>query len=98
MIRRMPTHKEDALFLRQWKRLNPDQQRQFLAALVIFKQGLRDRRFAQSLRVKDYHSIEGAYEMTWASDGRAIFRYGDEIHPGEPHIIWLRIGTHDIFD
>lgn len=36
--------------------------------------------------------------MTWASDGRAIFHYGDEIHPGEPHIIWLRIGTHDIFD
>jgi hypothetical protein len=35
--------------------------------------------------------------MTWAADGRATFEYGQEIRPGEPHIIWRRIGTHDIF-
>lgn len=32
--------------------------------------------------------------MTWAADGRATFEYGQEIRPGEPHIIWRRIGTH----
>ena len=36
--------------------------------------------------------------MTWADDGRATFRYGDRIQPGETHIVRRRIGTHDIFD
>jgi hypothetical protein len=35
--------------------------------------------------------------MTWAADGRATFEYGQEVRPGEAHIIWRRIGTHDIF-
>jgi hypothetical protein len=30
-------------------------------------------------------------------DGRATFEYGDEIQPGEAHIIWRRIGTHSVF-
>jgi len=36
--------------------------------------------------------------MTWEyHDGRAIFRYGEEV-PGKagPHIIWERIGGHEI--
>ncbi len=36
--------------------------------------------------------------MTWAPDGRALFRYGDPVCEGEPHVVWLRIGTHDILD
>ncbi|MGA2319856.1 MAG: hypothetical protein ABSG95_03820 [Solirubrobacteraceae bacterium] len=36
--------------------------------------------------------------MTWAADGRATFRYGEEIVAGEPHIVWLRIGKHAILD
>ena len=36
--------------------------------------------------------------MTWAADGRATFRYGEPRRPGEPHVIWRRVGTHDIFD
>jgi len=38
--------------------------------------------------------------MTWSfagPDGRATFEYGDSILPDEPHIIWRRVGTHDIF-
>ena len=37
------------------------------------------------------------WEMTWAYDGRATFQYGNEVHAGQPHIIWRRIGTHSIF-
>jgi hypothetical protein len=33
-----------------------------------------------------------------APDGRATFQYGDEVQAGEPHIVWRRIGTHDVFD
>lgn len=45
-----------------------------------------------------YQGAEGVFELTWAPDGRALFRRGDPVRPGEPHIVWLRIGTHDILD
>ncbi|MDX6646123.1 MAG: hypothetical protein QOK40_1850 [Miltoncostaeaceae bacterium] len=35
-------------------------------------------------------------QMTWAPDGRAIFRYGSEVHPGVPHVVWVAIGGHEI--
>lgn len=35
--------------------------------------------------------------MTWAADGRATFEYGEPMLPGQPHIIWRRIGTHEVF-
>ncbi|WP_446040781.1 hypothetical protein [Streptomyces sp. SID1121] len=42
----------------------------------------------------------GIYELTWSMGtgpaGRATWQYGAEIHPGNPHVIWRRIGTHDI--
>ncbi|HEX3270763.1 MAG TPA: hypothetical protein VHR15_08940 [Ktedonobacterales bacterium] len=38
----------------------------------------------------------GVFEMTWADDGRATFSYGTSSVPGEPHIIWRRVGSHDI--
>jgi hypothetical protein len=31
-----------------------------------------------------------------APDGRATFSYGEEMRPGEPHVIWRRVGTHDV--
>jgi hypothetical protein len=33
-----------------------------------------------------------------ADDGRLTFQFGDEVIKGEPHVIWRRVGTHDIFD
>jgi hypothetical protein len=38
--------------------------------------------------------IGRGWEMTWAPDGRATLEYGTERRPGEPHVIWRRIGTH----
>lgn len=36
--------------------------------------------------------------MTWdMPNGRATFAYGDEQLRGESHIIWRRVGGHDIF-
>jgi hypothetical protein len=37
--------------------------------------------------------MPGCYEMTWAKDDRGIFAYGPEVRPGQPHVIWLAIGT-----
>jgi hypothetical protein len=45
--------------------------------------------------VDQMHLEEGEiWSLTWARDGRALFRFGREITPGEIHIIWEAIGTH----
>ena len=38
----------------------------------------------------------GETRRTWDSDGHATFSYGAERVPGQPHIIWRRIGTHGV--
>ena len=32
----------------------------------------------------------------YSGDGRATFRYGAEVKPGETHVEWLRVGGHEI--
>lgn len=59
------------------------------------KAGRRPRR---GLRVRGVAGYPGIFEITWAPDGRATFDYGEAVHPGERHVIWRRVGTHDIFD
>lgn len=93
----MPTHRELPRFLRDWRRLSADQRKAFLAALELFVAGLETGRIDPRLRVKRVQGRAGVWEITWAPDGRATFQYGDEIRPGDPHIIWRRIGTHAIF-
>ncbi len=61
-----------------------------------FVPDLRSGRWRSGLRVKRYRSEEGVWEMTWATDGRALFMFGDEEVAGETHIIWLRVGSHSI--
>lgn len=95
----MPTFEAAARFLAEYGRLTPSQQAAFHAARRLFVDGLREGRFHPRLRVKGYKSIPGAYEMTWAPNGRALWRYEDPV-PGRPgpHVIWLRIGGHEIFE
>jgi hypothetical protein len=99
-LRVVPTYDAAARFLAEYARLSPAQQRAFRAAQRLFVEGLRDGgRMHPRLRVKPFKTISGVFELTWAPDGRALWRYGDEV-PGQPgpHIVWLRIGTHKIFD
>ncbi len=95
----MPTFLPVAAFWAEWRRLRPEQRAAFLRARTLFVEGLVTGRFHPSLRVKGVKSRPGDYEMSWAPDGRALWRYGDPI-PGRPgpHIVWLKIGTHKIFD
>lgn len=98
MIPAMPTHSKDPRFLREWERLTREQQAQFKGALAKFVHDLAVGAFRPGLRIKGYQGENSIFEITWAPDGRALFRFGDEVRPGDPHIEWLRIGTHDIFD
>ena len=95
----MPTRSVLASFFRDWQSLTPQQQRQFLAALRQFVADLKQSQpvFHPRLRVKRMQGHAAIWEMTWAPDGRATFEYGDEVQPGQPHIIWRRVGTHSIF-
>jgi hypothetical protein len=94
----VPTFAKLRRFVRDYEQLTADQQRRFLDAVNQFVGDLREGvGFHPRLRVKRVQGTPDVWEMTWAPDGRATFSYGDEIIDGEPHIIWRRVGTHDIF-
>lgn len=94
----MPTYEQEPRFRRDLKRLSPAQRDAFRAAVRQFLEDLPSGRFRAGLRVRGIQRATGIYEMTWAPNGRATFEYGREKRPGHRHIIWRRIGTHDIFN
>ncbi|HEY3942028.1 MAG TPA: hypothetical protein VGL60_06045 [Acidimicrobiales bacterium] len=94
----MPTFAWLARLRADFDALAPGQQAAFLAAVADFVSDLQDGSgFRPGLRVKGVKGATGVFEMTWAADGRATFQYGDQVTPGGPHIVWRRIGTHQIF-
>lgn len=93
----MPTYQARPRFLRDYKNLTPEQAAAWEKALDSFIECLRHGRFEPGLRVKRVQGYPGVWEMTWAADGRATFEYGQEQRPSEPHIVWRRIGTHNVF-
>jgi hypothetical protein len=93
----MPTRDALGPFWRDWRELTPEQQRLFRAAVAKFVADLASRRgFPPGLRVRGVEGAEGVFELTWAPDGRATFHYGEPGVEGEAHIVWRRIGTHEI--
>lgn len=93
----MPTRELLPQFFRDWGQLTSEQQQAFRIAVAKFIDDLRARRgFRSSLRVKGVRTEQGVFELTWGPDDRATFSYGRSIVEGEPHIIWRRIGTHEI--
>jgi len=96
----MPTFETLPRFDRDWKNLTSHQQALFRkVVLEAFVPDLiaPDRPFRPGLRVKAVAAHPGVFEMTWDNDGRATFSYGAERLPGQPHVIWRRIGTHATF-
>lgn len=96
----MPTFETLRRFQKDWKNLASQQQALFRKVILeAFVPDLTapDRPFRPGLRNKGVAAHPGVFEMTWDSDGRATFNYGEERVPGQPHVIWRRIGTHAIF-
>lgn len=94
----MPTYDTAARFQKDHADLDDTDAARFMAAVQAFVADLEaGGPFRPGLRVKGIKGAPGVYEMTWAPDGRATWQYGPEVIPGEPHIIWRRVGTHDIF-
>ena len=90
----MPTYETLAAFQRQWAKLDSAQRAAFRRAVAIFIADLKaGQGFSPELRVHKLVNTE-IWSLTWDRDGRALFRLGGEITPGETHIIWEAIGTH----
>lgn len=95
----MATYDRTGRFSRDYAALTPaDQDR--------FKQVLIDRfipalnggpPYDSTLRIKKIRGTVDIWEMSWDSDGRATFEFGNEVRAGQTHIVWRRIGTHAIF-
>ncbi|MCK9876566.1 hypothetical protein MXD59_12395 [Frankia sp. Ag45/Mut15] len=95
----MPTYEAIAQFWADYRRLRPEQRAAFLRARTLFVDGLAEGALHPSLRVKGFKLRPGVFELSWAPNGRALFTYGSPLpgHGTDPHVIWLRVGTHDIF-
>jgi hypothetical protein len=97
----VPTFQRSPTFKRDWRRLTADEQQRFRKVITEqFVPDLVAGDIRAGLRVKGVKAARGVYEMTWSwsdPDGRATFEYGAQVHEGEPHIIWRRIGTHIVF-
>lgn len=94
----MPTFDLTQVFNKDFAALDRLDQERFRRAVKAFVEDLQAKRgFRPGLRVKGVQGARGVFEMTWAPDGRATFQYGEELYDGEPHVIWRRVGTHDIF-
>ncbi|MFI2215120.1 hypothetical protein [Streptomyces sp. NPDC020141] len=98
----MPTFETTTRFTRDHCRLTPEQRRRFRRTVTAFVHDLRDAdaHFRAGLRVKQVSGFPGIYELTWSAGtgpaGRATWQYGTSCRPGHPHVIWRRIGGHDI--
>lgn len=93
----MPTFERLRRFDRDFAALSEARKDAFRSAVEKFVVDLqRDQGFRKGLRVKGIRGAPGMFELTWAGDGRATFSSGESRHEGEPHIVWHRVGTHDI--
>ena len=78
--------------------MRENRQARFLDAVTKLVEDLKKGgHIRPGLRVKRVRTEkQEVWEMTRAPDGRALFEYGPTQRPGHKHIIWRRIGTHDI--
>ncbi len=93
-----PSYEARRRFLREYAKLSREQRSAFRTARRKLVAALREGppAFPGELRVKRVQGKPGIWELTFAPDGRATFAYGPEVREGEAHIVWRRIGTHDV--
>ena len=93
----MSTFSQTDRFRRDFANLTAEQKAVFRAAAARFVDDLPSEGSRPGIRIRGVQGADGVFEMTWADDGRATFEYAPVVREGETHIVWRRIGTHDIF-
>ena len=96
----MPTFDRLALFKREYRRLTPEQQARFkvTVAKLIAALSQTPPRVPGEPLVNPLAGHRGVYELRFAPDGRATFTFAPPVREGNPHVIWRRIGGHDVLD
>lgn len=95
----MPTFDTTARFDKDYAALSADAKARFREAVRKYVEDLRrDGLPRAALGIRSMRKRPGVFEFHFDGNGRATFEYGNEIVPGEVHIVWRRIGTHDIYD
>jgi hypothetical protein len=94
----LPTFRAEPRFDQDFARLTPEQVRAFYRAIARWVEDLKAGRQPRSgLRIHGVETHSGVWRFTWADDGRATFSYGVEVRRGEEHIVWRRVGGHEIY-
>jgi mRNA-degrading endonuclease YafQ of YafQ-DinJ toxin-antitoxin module len=94
----VPTYDKTNRFLHDFENLTHEEAGRFLEVLDDFVEAIREGPpYPGNLRMKKVQGWKGVWEMSFANDGRATFEFGEQIHAGEAHIVWRRIGGHEIF-
>ena len=94
----MPTYQRLPRFDEDWRSLSAADQQRFRTVVARFIEDLEaGRRFRRGLRVKGVQVAGDIMEITFAPDGRATWQFGPEVKAGQAHVVWRRIGTHEIF-
>lgn len=95
----MPTWEKTDQFKRDEKTLTDAERKKLKAAVAKFRDDLvAGREFRRGLRVMSMQDADGIFEMTWdIKNGRATFEYGTPLTEGVKHVIWRRVGGHEIF-
>ena len=95
----MPTHDKEDTFWADWKQLTPEQRRYFQIKVTELTRKIKQGIITPTeLGLKKYRGQAGIWEFRFGGNSRALLRLGNEVELGELHIIWLRIGTHTIYN
>ena len=98
----MPTFDAEERFKQEYLRLDVRKRAAFLKARDDFFAWIVAKKDQPSLSPPAHlrlHFIESrnVWSITFGGDLQALWRYGSEVQPGEAHIIWERIGGHDMY-
>lgn len=96
----MPTFDRLALFRREYRKLTPEQKARFRVAVAKLVAALQQTppSLPGDPLVHPLAGHRGVYELRFAPDGRATFTFAAPVRGGEPHVIWRRIGGHDVLE
>jgi hypothetical protein len=95
----LPTYERLPRFDADFERLSADEKKRFLEAVKKLVAHLEEPGGPSpgGLRIKGVQGAPGVFELTWAPNGRATFQFGKPIREGEAHVIWRRVGGHEVF-
>jgi hypothetical protein len=94
----VPTYEVTPSFWRDWENLSEQERAAFQTMRRQFVEDLKaNRPMRAGLGMRRFRSMPGWYELRWSRDSRALFSFGPARRAGEPHIIWHRAGSHNIY-